>query len=67
MISDIQIVKPEPITPEHHIDLFDRTSNIEKTIRILVAGKFVLISSFYSNGLMLLKGLKRHLRKKISE
>jgi len=64
MISDIQIIKPEPITPEHHIDLFDRSSDIEETIRILEAGKFVLVSSFYSNGLMLLKGLKTLLKKK---
>jgi hypothetical protein len=61
MSTAIQINKPTPINITKQILLFDRNSEMNPTIRALEAGKMVLISSFYSDGLLLLRAIKKHL------
>ena len=65
MITDIDVNKPEPIAPEQQLELFNRTTNVKHTIKAIEAGKPVLITAFYSNGLLLLKELKIHLKRKL--
>ncbi|WP_438711664.1 methyltransferase [Aquimarina muelleri] len=66
MIIDIEVNKPVPIVPEKQLELFNHTTDVMLTIKALEAGKLVLITEFYSNGLLLLKALKRHLKKKMT-
>jgi hypothetical protein len=61
MSTDIKINKPPPVSIDEQITLFDRDSEKNPTIRILESGKKVLISSFYSDGLLLLRTIKKHL------
>ena len=65
MINDLVINKPEPIVSGKQIELFNRTTDVELTIEAIEAGKPVLISTFYSNGFLLLKELKLHLKRKL--
>ena len=65
MITDIAINKPEPIVPGKQLALFNRATNVKLTIKALEAGKPVLITAFYSNGLLLLKELQMHLKRKL--
>lgn len=64
MTSEIKINKPEPIEPGIEVALFDRDTDLQQTVQALEAGTPVLITGFYSNGLLLLKSLKRHLKNK---
>ena len=64
MITDINVNKPEPIVSEKQLDLFNRATDVKATIKTLEAGKYVLITAFYSNGLSLLEALQIHLKKK---
>lgn len=66
MISDIIINKPAPFLPEQPLVQFNRSININRTIKGLEAGKPVMITEFYSNGLDLLKALHKHLNGKFS-
>jgi methylase of polypeptide subunit release factors len=63
MIKEIPINKPEPIVPGKSIALFDHASDIKYAIKVLEDGKPVLITALYSNGLLLLKALKTHLKR----
>ncbi|MDO6803642.1 50S ribosomal protein L11 methyltransferase [Wenyingzhuangia sp. 1_MG-2023] len=63
MITDIKINKPEAIVSEKQLRLFNQASDVKHTIKALEAGKAVLITAFYSNGLLLLKELELHLKK----
>lgn len=66
MITSIDINKPEPIiVSRKQLELFNRTTDVKFTIKALEAGKPVLITAFYSNGLLLLKELKMHLKRKL--
>lgn len=65
MSTDIQVHKPAPIVAKESLLLFDRSSDMKQTIIALEAGKSVLITAFYSNGLDLLKELQRHLQRKL--
>lgn len=61
---NIDVNKPEPIiVSREQLELFERSTDIETTIEALEAGKHVLISAFYSNGLSLLKELHRYLNR----
>ncbi len=64
MITDIDVNKPKPIESGKQIELFNRDTDIELTIKVLEAGKPVLIKAFYSNGLLLLNELQLHLKRK---
>lgn len=65
MIADIKINKPEPISSINDVRVFDSTTNLKLSIKRLEADKPVLISDFYSDGLLLLNELKVHLKKKL--
>lgn len=64
MITDLNINRPEPIVDEKQLELFNRATDVKRTIKELVAGKPVLITEFYSNGLLLLEELQIHLKRK---
>lgn len=65
MIStDLKVNKPEPIKPGVEIRSFIRETDIQETIDALLAGEYILIEEFYSNGLALLNELKSYLKKK---
>ena len=63
MIKDIAINKPEPIVAGDQVDLFNRETDFGLAIKALEAGKYVLISEFYSNGMVLVKALQNHLKR----
>ena len=65
MITDINVNKPEPIVPKKQLSSFNRNTDIEHTIKELEAGKYVLITEFYSNGLLLLKELQMYLQRRM--
>jgi len=65
MPTDIQINKPAPIESDEQLELFDRDTDIKLAIQALEAGKPLLITAFYSNGLSLLKGLQLHLKRRL--
>jgi hypothetical protein len=65
MITDISVNKPEPIVSDKPGALFSRSKNVALSIKALEAGKSVLVTEFYSNGLDLLKALQTHLTKKM--
>lgn len=65
MITIKDINKPEPILAKgKELELFSRSSDVRATIKTLEAGKPVLVTAFYSNGLTLLNDLKTHLKRK---
>ncbi|MBL4708846.1 MAG: methyltransferase [Flavobacteriales bacterium] len=66
MTTAIEINKPEPILSEKPKERFDSNSDIALTIKALEAGKQVLITVLYSNGLLLLKALQTHLKSKFT-
>ncbi|MFT7344224.1 MAG: putative RNA methylase [Lentimonas sp.] len=65
MITDLKINKPQSIVPGKETALFVRESDIKSTIELLEAGKPVVITSIYSNGLYLLRELHSHLKRKL--
>lgn len=66
MNTDIQIHKPVPYDVSGiQIATFRKTSDIKSTIKGLVAGKPVLVTAYYSDGLLLLNEVKKHLKKKL--
>lgn len=65
MNTDLIVNKPKPLILPQDILRFDSNSNVEFTIKALESGKQVLITALYSNGLILLKALKKHLNKKL--
>ncbi|SFZ90704.1 Methyltransferase small domain-containing protein [Flaviramulus basaltis] len=64
MITDISVNKPEPFLPEQPLPQFNRSINVNRAIKGLEAGKPIMITEFYSNGLSLLKELQKHLKNK---
>ncbi len=66
MITDIEVNKPKPIAPGKKAELFTRGTDVQLTIQALEAGTPILITEFYSNGLFLLRELKTHLNRKLS-
>ncbi|MFK7923179.1 MAG: methyltransferase [Bacteroidia bacterium] len=65
MMTDIQADKPAPITSDQKTKPYKYDTNAFLTIEALEAGKLILITEFYSNGLSLLKELHIHLKKKL--
>ena len=66
MTTDITINKPEPIVSEKQLVLFNQSTDVNFAIKTLEAGKPVLITTFYSNGLLLLKTLEKRLKRKLT-
>ena len=62
MITDIHVNKPEPFLPEQPLAQFNKSINITRTIKGLEAGKPIQITEYYSNGLLLLNELHKHLK-----
>lgn len=65
MTTEIAINRPEAIVAQKQLTFFNRKTDIRETINTLEAGKPVMITAFYSNGLLLLKELDKHLKKKL--
>ena len=65
MITDIIVNKPEPMVSGKRLGMFNGTTDVRRTIKDLEAGKPVLITAFYSNGLLILKELHLYLSKKL--
>lgn len=65
MIEELPINKPEPIEAGKPLAFFNSHTDVSITIEGLEAGKPVLINGIYSNGLLLLKALTAHLRRKL--
>lgn len=63
--TDLKVNRPEPIKLEIKIRSFNRETDIQETINALLAGKYVLIDGFYSNGLYLLNELQLYLKIKL--
>ncbi|MBE7692490.1 methyltransferase [Tenacibaculum finnmarkense] len=63
MITDIKINKPTPIAVDKTIKPYKGGTNIRATIETLEAGKYVLITGLYSNGLTLLEELHKYLKR----
>lgn len=64
--AEIAVNKPILINPGNQNVLFDRSTEVKSTIKVLEEGKYVLITEFYSNGLLLLKELQTHLKRKFT-
>lgn len=64
-MTAINVNKPEPIVSSKQSILFDRNTDLKETMTALEAGKSVVISAFYSNGLLLLNELKIYLKRRM--
>lgn len=62
---DSKVNKPEPIATGINAIPFTRDTDIQLTIEALEAGKNILITEYYGNGLALLKELSTHLTNKL--
>jgi len=65
MITDINIHKPKPISTKDHLEIYNRSTDVKRTIKVLESGKPVLVTEFYSNGISLLKELQMYLKRKL--
>ena len=65
MSEALQINKPTPSIAGEKIIRFDSTSDVRETIYAMKAGASVLITEFYSNGMLLLKELHKHLSNRL--
>lgn len=59
MISDVN--KPNPVHPRSNSLQFHKSVDLESALEALKEGNQVIITDYYSNGLLLLKELKKHL------
>ena len=65
MDSKTQINKPSPSVPGEIIIKFESTTDVRATIYAMKEGSSVIITDFYSNGMMLLKELHKHLKNRL--
>lgn len=64
MNKDLQFIQPDRpdiITTEIEAISFYRKMDTEATVKDMIAGKYVLVEEFYSNGLQVLKELRKNL------
>ncbi|SDH99615.1 methyltransferase [Winogradskyella thalassocola] len=64
-MTNLKVNKPEPFLPLKEVTIYNREEDIKSIIKVLEAGNPVLITEFYNNGSVLLKGLQEHLNKKL--
>ena len=64
MITDIEINKPTPITSGEKMTPFKRGTDVHRTLKVLEAGRPVLVTEFYNNGLALVRAVKVYLDRK---
>jgi len=60
-IDDIQADRPDIITTDIEAIKFYRKMDTKATVEEMIAGKYVLVEEFYSNGLQVLNELRRNL------
>ena len=60
-LQDIQPDRPDILTTEVEAISFYRKMDTKATVEEMIAGKYVLVEEFYSNGLQVLNELKRNL------
>ena len=60
-LQSIQPDRPDIITTEIEAISFYRKMDTEATVKEMIAGKYVLVEEFYSNGLQVLKELRKNL------
>lgn len=60
-LESIQADRPDIITTEIKAISFYRKMDTKATVDEMIAGKYVLVEEFYSNGLQVLNELKRNL------
>ena len=60
-LQSIQADRPDIITTEIEAISFYRKMDTEATVKDMIAGKYVLVEEFYSNGLQVLKELRKNL------
>ena len=65
MSEAIQVNKPTPTLAGEKLIRFDSTSDVKETIYAMKDGSLVLITDFYSNGMLLLKELHKHLKNRL--
>lgn len=65
MTTALKVNKPTPFTVDEKITLFEYESDVQLNMERLEAGKPILITEFYHQGLSLLKELKRYLNQKL--
>ena len=63
MNTDIRVNKPTPFNPEQPLPQFNKSINVNRAIKGLEAGKPIVITEYFSNGLELLNELQKHLKK----
>jgi len=64
MSTDISINKPEPqITNIHKVVVYTADTEIKPILKLLEAGKHILVTEVYSNGAVLLKELQERLKR----
>jgi len=62
MSSMLKINKPTPICLGEDLIKFDSNTDVRETLYAMREGNSVLITEFYSNGMLLLKELQKHLK-----
>ena len=63
MSKELKVNRPEPIDINTKTTGFKRGTDLKKSVEALVAGEYVLIEEYYSNGLDLLHELDKTIRK----
>ena len=66
MSTELKLNRPNPIAIGAKVELFKRGTDIKFAIEVLESGTPILVLDSFSNGLELLRELKKHLSKKIS-
>jgi methylase of polypeptide subunit release factors len=61
MNQDLQADRPDIITTEIEAIRFYRKMDTEATVNDMIAGKYVIVEEFYSNGLQVLNELRKNL------
>ncbi|MFT5848164.1 methyltransferase [Psychroserpens sp.] len=65
MITIEDINKPKPIKVDDQLKTFEKGDNVGATIESLRQGEFILIKTFYSDGISLLADVHKHLKLKL--
>ncbi len=65
MITVQDINKPEPIKVDEQLKTFQKGDAVAGTIECLRRGEFILIQTFYSDGISLLAELHKDLKLKL--
>ncbi|NRR90428.1 methyltransferase [Winogradskyella undariae] len=64
-MTELKVNRPEPFLPLQDMVIYNRGEDLQQVIKVLESGKPVLITEFYNNGAILLRGLQEHLNRKL--